>query len=185
MCIFSWIGQNLVIVGEFMHEAWDWVNSNSGAIQSIIAVVAFVYAWKGYHKLLEQMKLSNLQRSRDSKMVFINLLHEAYRENIKYYQLGKKLKNIAKSLKAIDSLTSKEHATIDKYLQHLDRFQESIKKIKVELERIYELPDQLGVEDLEKYSFILNNRMKEFVRASNGFNVIELDLQKILEKYKN
>jgi hypothetical protein len=176
--MFGWIGQQILIIGDVICAGWALLGANSGQIQTVIGGVAFWLAYKGYAKLLEH-------RSVDSKMVFINLLHEAYRENIKYLQLSRKLDGMYKILKEIDELTKEELAIIDRYLPYLQSFKKSLKSIKVELERIYGLPDQLGVEDLEKYSFSLNQKMKEFVKASNGFNVIELEFQKILDKYKN
>lgn len=173
------------MIPDFICVVWGWLGTNSGQLQTIFAVLAFGLAYKGYVRLLEQIKFSNSQRSRDAKMVFINLLHEAYKENIKYIQLGRKLENMAKTLKEIENLNDKEHAIIDRYLPYLKNYNKTLKSIKIELERIYDLSDQLKIEALEKNSFTLNQKMKGFVKASNGFNVIELDFQKILDKYKN
>lgn len=38
-----------------------WAEGNSGQIQIVIAVVALIYAWKAYHKVLEQIEISNNQ----------------------------------------------------------------------------------------------------------------------------
>lgn len=38
-----------------------WAENNSGQIQIVIAVAALIYAWKAYHKVLDQIKISNRQ----------------------------------------------------------------------------------------------------------------------------
>lgn len=38
-----------------------WAEGNSGQIQIVIAFVALLYAWKAYHKVLDQIKISDRQ----------------------------------------------------------------------------------------------------------------------------
>lgn len=61
MCIFSWIGQQILIIWDFISVVWKWFEDNSGQIQIIIAVPALIYAWKAYHKVLHQIDISNQQ----------------------------------------------------------------------------------------------------------------------------
>jgi len=61
MCIFKWIGQQILIVWDFICLVWNWFDDNSGQIQIIIAVVALIYAWKAYRKVLHQIDISNQQ----------------------------------------------------------------------------------------------------------------------------
>ena len=163
---------------ECLSLAWAWLGSNSGQVQIVIGIFAFWVAYKGYIKLLEH-------RSIDSKMVFYSLLHEAYRENIKYSQHARKLEIIANDLKKIDTLLKADKDRIENNLEHIVKWKAKLKEIKVELEKIYELPTKLKLHILEESALGLNYSLKEFVRASNGFNTIENDLERLKAKYKN
>lgn len=61
MCMFGWIGQQILIVWDFICLVWAWFGTNSGQIQIIIAVAALIYAWKAYRKVLHQIDISNKQ----------------------------------------------------------------------------------------------------------------------------
>lgn len=160
-----------------LSSAWTWLGTNSGQVQIIIGVFAFWVAYKGYAKILEH-------RSVDSKMVFYSLLHEAYRENIKYSQHARKLEIIANDLKKVDVLSKPDRDKIASNLEYIVKWKEKLKEIKAELEKIYELPSKLKLSILEESALGLNYSLKEFVRASNGFSTIENDLERLKEKYK-
>lgn len=51
----------MLAVWEFVCVIWNWIGSNSGQIQILIAVVALIYAWKAYHKVLHQIEISDRQ----------------------------------------------------------------------------------------------------------------------------
>lgn len=44
-----------------LSSVWAWLGSNSGQIQITIAVIALIYAWKAYRKVLHQIDISNKQ----------------------------------------------------------------------------------------------------------------------------
>lgn len=56
--------EKLSIVQQCVLWFWNMLSSNSGQIQILIAVVALIYAWKAYKKVLEQIDIS---RDQDKK----------------------------------------------------------------------------------------------------------------------
>lgn len=72
-----------------------WAESNSGQIQIFIGVLAFWLAYKGYRKVLEQIKISQdqneitaIKESENLKISILNLIHQSLEE------IGGQLKKI-------------------------------------------------------------------------------------------
>ena len=189
MCIFSWIGQNLVIVGVFMHEAWDWVNSNSGAIQTIIAVIALVYAWKGYKKLLEQMenatdqeKKSYEQRNYELKVQFMDLMvsiSDRTHENLKNQ------KDVLALLRqTLESHNENDDVSEDELKKLINHFEEEIEEMEQLQIKNIEFFDQMSGKDnfdFNKHRKHIDKYYKALFLMSNEANKNDL-LKYIFEK---
>lgn len=159
-----------------MVKGWEWLGGNAGQVQTIFAILAFWIAYRGYIKLLKYREV-------DARLVFINLLNDSFRENIKFYQYTRRLEILAKDLKEIDSISESDLKLIEGNLKHIVKWKNKLKEIKVELEKIYDQNSNYKVNYLEESAIKINQSLKEFIRASSGFQTIENDLEKIKSKY--
>ncbi|MEB3790142.1 hypothetical protein [Acinetobacter sp. IK40] len=60
-------GDAFILIGGGMKSFWDWMGTNSGQIQIIIALVAFWLAYLGYKKVLKQINMAEEQSAESEK----------------------------------------------------------------------------------------------------------------------
>ncbi|WP_353170847.1 hypothetical protein [Acinetobacter rudis] len=112
MDVISW-------VCGFLAHWWEVFGKNSGQIQTVIGVLAFLLAWKGYQKVLEQMRSSakleataNNQRGAEMIIHALNVaLNTLDRSANRIDNLNKILELTKKTLRSIDS--DSEYSTDD------------------------------------------------------------------------
>ncbi len=75
---------------ECIINAWAWLGSNSGQVQTLIAILALVLAYVVYKKVLEQIRISQeqtrftqQQRTLDLRISTLNLINENIQNNLK------------------------------------------------------------------------------------------------------
>ena len=190
MCIFSWIGQNLVIVGVFMHETWDWVNLNSGVIQTIIAVIALVLAILGYFKVVYQIKMAKDQADEALKQngfeikiqmlnLSISVIEANHAELINKNEILMLLKQVGED----NELDESEKEVLDELIEQFENKIESNKEVAQMLismsDAINKYPN-FNFDRDHKNIYMLYEALISTIRSSNNH-----DVAKYLFEYKN
>lgn len=99
---------------DFIIAVWDCMGRNAGQIQIFIAVVALVYAWKAYRKVLEQIHISNKQTELSLKQTNISIAQMDRLNDERLFELNLRIKNIICESKIEISLLYDEYERLSK-----------------------------------------------------------------------
>lgn len=166
---------------------WDWLESNSGQMQTLLAVIGLIFAVIAALYAKKQIKLSQDQRLFELKLQLLNTSHE-------YLQLILVLRNkqnIYKTkcykkfhLKGSD-LMPDENYTNDQYFEQIINLLKSPEEVLNKLIKgINDNNSKPSIKELEKYLSVICNVGNTLRKSSAGLDhrILELEDSNLFEQ---
>lgn len=130
---------------ECIVNAWAWLGSNSGQVQTFIGIIALGFAVLGYFKVLKQIKISNQQTNLAVRQEELSLnLNIINMTNQNIEKIGKMLIQLSLLQKELESIYQKLLNIGDPYASIIKKNMDSLEGQRIELENNRKLLAELA-----------------------------------------
>ena len=158
---------------------WGWINTNSGVIQVLIAILAIVYAVKGYQKILQQLNFSQnqekqafKQRELDIKIQCLNLSIAALNKNASKLDHLNELVSLVNQ--TIDSHDENSEVTIDNLNELLETIETKLKESEEVHEEITVLSNAININRISDHEEGIKNLYKLLIEITHDDSILRV-----------
>lgn len=177
---------------------WGWLGQNSGQVQIVIAILAFILAYIVYRKVLEQIKISNRQTEISNNQISIaneqrkfelqlTLVSMLYEHLVKTSKLKNRAEILLKNYETyIKSLYEKEDSTpVVEKLEGVKKCLGTLIKSLSDVGAYYKKISDSIVADESITILIMQDMLIEITEKVSRIDRIEGSISSIEESYKN